>query len=52
MATVFDLRNELDALYGSNYELDVASANLAILTVIHDSFLGLTRSDRLAACRT
>ncbi|MDY1356770.1 AAA family ATPase [Pseudomonas aeruginosa] len=48
MATVFDLRNELDALYGSNYELDVASANLAILTVIHDSFLGLTRSDRLA----
>lgn len=48
MRTVVDIRNELDTRFDKNYEFDVATGNQVILTVIHNSFSGLNRKDRIA----
>lgn len=48
MSTVFDLRQELDSLYGDSYEFDVGINELVLITVVNDSFVGKTREQRLA----
>lgn len=47
MSTVFELRKKLDSLYGDSYEFDVAANGLALITIVHNSFNGLTREKRL-----
>ncbi|WP_321882200.1 tyrosine-protein kinase family protein [Paraburkholderia bannensis] len=51
MNTVFDLRNKLDERFPQSYELDVGSQNAAIITVIDNSFHGMSRNDRLEIIR-
>lgn len=46
MKTVFDLREQLDTLYPQTYELDVGASESAILTIIDDSFNGMSREER------
>ena len=48
MSTVFELRQELDSLYGDSYEFDVGANELVLITVVHDSFNKKTREQRLA----
>lgn len=47
MSAVLDLRQKLDSRFGNNYELEIGSDKLAILTVIHDSFKGIKKQERL-----
>jgi cellulose biosynthesis protein BcsQ len=47
MRTAVELRQELDSLYGESYEFYVGSSDLALITIIHDSFHGQTREQRI-----
>ncbi len=47
MNQVRDLRAVLDDIYPNKYNLDVGSDNLALITVIDDSFVGIGREARL-----
>lgn len=47
MTDVKKLRDALERKYSGSFELDIAASNIVILLIIHDSFDGLTYSQRI-----